>query len=216
MNNIVPKNTAGRPFPLTTILIIVINAAIYLWLNHRPDFEYVIIQHGFIPSQFEFTDVFTSLFLHEDFFHLAFNMWFLWIFGDNIEEKLGPFLFGIFYLLGGAFANVLYWTTHPDPFLTIGASGAISAVLGSYLIFCPDTKISFLALPVPSLERFEMDAFNYFGVWFIGQFIMFLFGGQEVNYVVHLSGFIFGIFCAAVINYLKERGNSSETRRKPS
>lgn len=190
-------NNPRRQTPVITLVLIFINAAAFLATVFRSDFEAIVWQHGFVAQYFQAPDLITSMFLHANLEHVVFNMFFLWIFGDNVEDKLGRGLFLLFYFLGGIFADIIYWTTarHAQELMpSIGASGAVSAVLGGYMIFFPGAKIGILTMFGP----YEVDALTYLGFWFAGQFFMLIMGGEGINYVAHLAGFIFGIFFATL------------------
>ncbi|HPQ68665.1 MAG TPA: rhomboid family intramembrane serine protease [bacterium] len=131
----------------------------------------------------------TSAFLHGGVLHLLFNMWFLWIFGDNVEDKLGPVRFLGFYLMGAvaaAAAHIIVSLGSPIPM--IGASGAISAVLGAYLFYFPKAKIKslviFFIVPLP--------AWLFLGIWFGTQILSTLSTEQGVAWFAHIGGFLYG------------------------
>src|SRR5438552_18906962 len=95
-------------FPIVTFFLIVINVAVFFNLTIRPDYELLVWQYGFIPGQWHFLNLITAMFLHGSISHLIFNMWYLWLFGDNLEDKLGKVPFLCFYFLGGVFAFVFH------------------------------------------------------------------------------------------------------------
>ena len=143
--------------------------------------------------------LFTSMFLHGGWSHLIGNMLFLWIFGDNIEIAIGNFRFLIFYLLGGVFsAGVHSVILAHSQVPAIGASGAIAAVLGAYLIMFPASKIKIFFLLFFSV--FRVSAFVFLGIWIAQQLLAgwALLGPQTadtagVGYWAHIGGFAFGI-----------------------
>ena len=121
-----------------------IPAITFVSLGFRPDYQEIVNNYGFIPGDFSFFSLINSMFLHGDFMHLAFNMWFLWLYGDNIEDKLGKTPFLGFYVLGGIFASLVHALTasaQTQNIPCIGASGAISAVMGSYIVLFPRVKV---------------------------------------------------------------------------
>ena len=151
-------NIATRTFPIITVSIIFVNILIFLWMRFTlTDMEgqTVYKYFGLVPREFitsvssrldlvpyNVMTVFSSMFLHGGFFHLGGNMLYLWIFGNNIEDAMGHGRFLVFYLLAGivaAFAQLLYDLTSNIPM--IGASGAVSGVLGAYLVLYPYARI---------------------------------------------------------------------------
>ncbi len=136
----------------------------------------------------------TSMFLHGGFMHILGNMWFLWIFGDNVEDDMGPERYLIFYLLCGVLASLAHVFTNMtgDGAITpsLGASGAISGVLGAYLLVHPKRRVRVI------LFRFLTDvpAYVAIGLWFVFQIVAGVFGGdQGVAHAAHIGGFIAGL-----------------------
>ena len=142
----------------------------------------------------------THQFLHGGWDHLLGNMLFLWIFGDNVEDAMGHRRFLAFYLLGGVVAGVAHALAGPDsPVPMIGASGAISAVLGGYLLLHPFSRIVVLFMVIP----LRMPAWVLLFVWFGFQFYALGFKGDEgVAWLAHIAGFVFGL---AAIGLFKQR-----------
>jgi membrane associated rhomboid family serine protease len=142
------------------------------------------------PDKSPWMAMLTSMFLHGGLGHLLFNMWFLWIFGNNVEEAFGHVRYLALYGIGGLVATLAFVLANPtstDPL--VGASGAIAAVLGAYAVLFPThrvlTLIGWLLLPVP--------AGLFLGIWFIGQFGL---GGTNVAWEAHAGGFVFGLVVA--------------------
>ena len=142
----------------------------------------------------------TSMFLHGGWMHIVSNMWFLWLFGDNVEDRMGPLRFTIFYLLCGIAAGLLHWFTNPDSTVpAVGASGAIAGVMGAYFLLFPySTVICFFPLFfIPWF--FELPAFIYLGIWFLTQLhsgTLSLVGPGAVGGVAwwaHIGGFVAGM-----------------------
>ncbi len=143
--------------------------------------------------------ILTCMFLHGGILHLGGNMLFLWIFGNNVEDVLGHFRFLIFYLLGGVIATLVHAATTPNSMLPlIGASGAISAVLGAYMIRFPTARVKTLIILIIFITTIDIPAFFFIGFWFLMQF---LYGtaslgmGQTggIAWFAHIGGFIAGI-----------------------
>jgi membrane associated rhomboid family serine protease len=165
--------------------------------------------------------LFTSMFMHGGFLHIAGNMLFLWVFGNNIEDRLGRVKFLIFYLLAGLIAvytQAFIDTASTAP--TIGASGAIAGVLGAYALLYPKARVLTLIFIIFFVTLVEIPALILLAIWFILQFIPALGqvavesgGGEGVAYFAHVGGFIFGLAVAAVI--LSVSGRREEPPRLP-
>lgn len=146
-----------------------------------------------------FLTLFTSMFMHGGFAHLGGNMLFLWIFGNNVEDILGPFKFSIFYLAGGLAAHALHIASNPASTIpTIGASGAISGLLGAYLIAFPHARILTLVFLGFFIRMAVLPAFVIIIYWFVIQFIFGLVslggtGEGGVAWFAHVGGFLAGI-----------------------
>ena len=145
--------------------------------------------------------VFTSMFMHGSFLHIAGNMVFLWIFGNNVEDSMGPFKYFGFYIAGGLVALALQVAVGPnstEP--TIGASGAIAAVLGGYIVLYPRARVITLVLIIFFFTVIELPAWVLLGIWFLEQAVLGATGlttptgtGGGVAYFAHVGGFAFGL-----------------------
>lgn len=141
--------------------------------------------------------VFTSMFLHADVLHLLFNMWGLWIFGDNIEDYLGHFRYFLLYLASGLGAALLHVFTDPlSTVPTVGASGAIAGVTGAYILLYPTARVT---VWFPPLFLFDLPAWLVLGYWFVGQFLQgaaTVIGGAQqgggIAFWAHVGGFVTG------------------------
>ena len=134
----------------------------------------------------------SSLFLHGGWAHVLGNMWFLWIFGDNIEDRLGPFFFLLFYLFAGVAATATHIATVPDSTApVIGASGCISGVLGAYAVLLPRARVYSYIWIVIFIRTFYLPAALYLGFWFLWQFLSL--GQEGVAWWAHIGGFIAGL-----------------------
>jgi membrane associated rhomboid family serine protease len=169
---------------------------------------------GLVPARFADSDwaaavglpldsywpILTHQFLHGGWLHIIANMWTLWIFGDNVEDRMGPGRFAIFYLLCGTLAGVTHLLTNPDSTVpSVGASGAIAGVLGAYLLFFPTARLIVL-FPIFFFPLFfEVPAVFYLAIWFFGQLFSgtaSLAGPQQVGGIAwwaHIGGFIVGM-----------------------
>jgi len=137
----------------------------------------------------------TSQFLHGSFWHLLGNMWFLWIFGNNIEDIVGHFRFIAFYLLGGIAAALLQVVLTPDSTIPmIGASGAVSAVLGAYILKFPRARVRTLMFIFIFVTVINVPAVAFIGIWFFLQVLSSLAGPLAgVAWFAHIGGFVFGL-----------------------
>jgi membrane associated rhomboid family serine protease len=140
----------------------------------------------------------TAMFLHGGWLHLVSNMWMLWIFGNNIEDRLGHLIYVAFYLLGGMLATTCYWFSDPNGVIpVVGASGAVAAVLGAYAITFPSTKVRTLIFFV-IITIIDLPALVVLGIWFALQVfsgVMGLWGVvlEPVAFWAHIGGFVAGI-----------------------
>jgi rhomboid family protein len=156
--------------------------------------------------------VFTSMFMHASILHLAGNMVFLWIFGNNVEDSMGPFRFLGFYLLGGIAALGLQVAISPDSLApTVGASGAIAAVLGGYIVLYPRARVLTLVLIIFFFGVIELPALAVLGAWFIVQAVFGAAGLTDptsaggVAYFAHIGGFIFGVLTIRLVATRRKR-----------
>ncbi len=212
LQDILPR----RNPPVITWSIILVNILIFFYELLLPFSEREVFFRtwGFVPAKF-FNDYFeillgvpwyqkylasiTHLFIHGGWLHLIGNMWTLWIFGDNVEDRLGPFKFLFFYLGCGFLATLTHAFIYSDSVIpVVGASGAISAVMGAYFMMYPFSRILVL-IPIFFVPLFfEVPAFLYLGYWFLIQFYSGLFslvlpesfGG--IAWFAHIGGFTYG------------------------
>ncbi len=145
-----------------------------------------------------FLTLFADMFMHCGFMHLLGNMWFLWLFGDNIEDRMGSFKFIIFYLVAGLIAALSHGLTDTSGVIPmIGASGAISGVIGAYIILFPYARIHTLIFVFFFFKTVRVPAWIYLGLWFIGQvfagFHSLGVSGAGVAFFAHIGGFIVGV-----------------------
>ena len=158
--------------------------------------------------------VFTAMFMHASILHIAGNMLFLWIFGNNVEDSMGPIRFLIFYVLGGVAALALQVAVGPNTVgPTVGASGAIAAVLGGYIVLYPRARVLSLVFIIFFFGVFELPALVMLGLWFVQQAVFGAAGltspahaGGGVAYFAHVGGFVFGLLTIRLV----------ATRRKPT
>lgn len=209
------KNPSGR-FPLVTVLLIITNVLVFIYqLSLRDNLTPFFNRYALIPANiFFFEDspgisltsvffpFFTSMFLHGGWLHVIGNMWYLWIFGDNIEDRLGHVRFLLFYLLCGIGAAVSHVVLNPHSMAScVGASGAIAGVLGAYLITFPFARVVTLVPIFFYLTVVEIPAVILLVFWFVLQFfsgtlsiaVTAQTGGGGVAWWAHVGGFIAGI-----------------------
>ena len=145
------------------------------------------------PKPGGFGSLLTSMFMHGDLFHLLFNMLFLWVFGNNIEDRFGHFKFIIFYLVcgvGAAFAHAVF---NPDSLIPmVGASGAISGVMGAYLLLFPQVPILTLIPLFFFFQLVRVPAFIFIGIWFLIQ-LLSIGSPANVAFLAHVGGFVVGL-----------------------
>jgi membrane associated rhomboid family serine protease len=186
--------------PYQTIGLIALNVGLFLVLNLTTNYMQIIRHLGLVPAHPSLLTAFTSQFLHAGLLHLLGNMWFLWLFGDNVEDALGPTWFLPFYLGCGFMAGVLhivFATGASAAIPAIGASGAISGVLGAYLMLYPQARIACLCPIGFVLIRTSLRAVYFIGFWFFLQLLWGLItyaAGVSVGiaYWAHIGGFLFG------------------------
>jgi rhomboid family protein len=198
LRDVIPSRTT----PYITITIIVLNSLAWLFEVAMPrDLLPVFLQvYGVVPAHFRAVTLITSMFLHGGWMHIIGNMWYLWIFGDNVEDRLGHGRFVIFYLLCGivaAFGQILMNPMSTLP--TIGASGAIAGVMGAYFILYPQSRVLTLVFIVFFIEVIELPAILLLGFWFLMQIISAgsiaatAGTGGGVAFMAHVAGFLMGI-----------------------
>jgi membrane associated rhomboid family serine protease len=146
--------------------------------------------------------ILSSMFMHGGILHLGGNMLFLWIFGNNVEDAMGPVRFIVFYLLGGVAALLLQTVIEPNAAIpTVGASGAIAAVLGGYILLYPRARVITVIFIIFFFTILELPAMAVLGLWFLQQVAFGYFdlanptggGGGGVAYFAHIGGFVFGL-----------------------
>ena len=221
----------SKNYPIVNNCIIGINVVLYLvQMAQGPDLNRFVYIYGLVPARYsipQITSYFTTgqqffsllsfMFLHGGFWHLLGNMWSLYIFGDNVEDRLGPLRYIVFYLLCGITSGLSHLIFNLNSNIpTIGASGAIAGVMGAYLILHPNAKILTL-IPIIFIPWFiEIPAFFFLGFWFLLQFINAAgnHGGiGGIAWWAHIGGFIFGIIFLKIFLLLPEIGVSDQMRR---
>jgi membrane associated rhomboid family serine protease len=205
LRDVIPSRTT----PYITVTIIILNALAWFYELALPrDVLPLFLQfYGVVPADFAATTLVSSMFLHGSWSHVIGNMWYLWIFGDNVEDRVGHGRFIAFYLLCGIAAGLGQIAMDRSSTLpTIGASGAIAGVMGAYFVLYPNSRVLTLVFIFFYVEIFELPAIVLLGFWFLIQ----LFsagaiavtantqGSGGVAFVAHVAGFIFGMIAVFV------------------
>jgi membrane associated rhomboid family serine protease len=222
-------NIPTARFPLVTVVLIAINTIVYFVLQKggitTAPGDAGVVDYGWIPYEIShpgqqciaqgqniacgdvsgqpslLVTAFTSMFMHGSVLHLGGNMLFLWIFGNNVEDSMGRIKFIIFYLLGGLAALALQTAIDPNSAVpTIGASGAIAAVLGGYILLYPRARVLTAVLIILFFTLIEIPAMWFLVIWFGEQLVLGALGlttpgstGGGVAYFAHVGGFAFGL-----------------------
>lgn len=203
----VKDDNPTRHFPFVTIIIIAANVAVFIYqLSFGKKMEGFIINSALIPNEFylsvksdflrgvPFVNKFiASMFMHGGFLHIAGNMLYLWIFGNNVEDVLGHTRFLFFYLFCGIAASAVHIAVYPESVIPIiGASGAISGILGAYLLLFPRARVWVLFFIIIFIRFIPVPAIVVLGFWFLIQ-ILFADSGGNVAWYAHIGGFVTGM-----------------------
>jgi membrane associated rhomboid family serine protease len=219
-------NVPTRRFPIVTVSLIVANAVIWFGELSGTSVEHDVVHYGYYPCSVQgpclppaplhhlpwYEGVFTSMFMHASWLHILGNMLFLWIFGNNIEDALGPVRFLLWYLAAGLTATAvqtwvtLHYATQAEASIpNIGASGAIAGVLGAYFLLLPRAKV----LTVIGWFLVEIPALAFLGIWFAFQLVEGDYAithpqtGGGVAFSAHVGGFAFGALTVLLV--MKQR-----------
>ena len=218
-------------FPLANVMIIGLNGLAFFWqMAQGPYVKETVFLYGVVPARYSdpvlashFTAIqqilpfFTSMFLHGGLLHILGNMWFLYIFGDNIEDRLGHLRYLTFYLLCGIAAGFIHLMTNwRSQIPTIGASGAIAGVMGAYLILYPRARILTL-IPIFFFFQFiEVPAFVFLGYWFLLQLVSAGLTRSDMGGIAfwaHIGGFAAGVVLLKVFDLIPRTGLSEGVRQ---
>lgn len=188
--------------PFLAYGLIAINVVIFILQFLMPEQQQNVFvnTYGAVPNEIlhaqDMFTLITNMFLHGGWMHLIGNMAFLWIFADNIEATVGYFKFILFYIVGGIVATLTHvFLNIGSPIPSIGASGAIAAVLGAYLVMFPTSKVRVFVMFL--FSSFNVPSVLFLGVWFAMQFssLWANVAGDNVAYWAHIGGFVFGLVC---------------------
>lgn len=206
----ISDSVKAKGFPFITIFLIAVNILIFAQMVLMGRAEEFVNQYSLIPETVHFLDpssliqFVTSMFLHGGFFHIFSNMWFLWVFGDNVEIEVGHFKYLFLYLLAGFAGSLAQYLLNPTSGIpVIGASGAVSGVLGAYLTLFPKHSIKSVVFIFFVITVVNIPAAFYLFYWFILQFFQGLASLPSLNeelggiaFFAHVGGFIAGIVLA--------------------
>jgi membrane associated rhomboid family serine protease len=205
LRDVIPSRTT----PVVTVSLIAINAVVFLYqLSLGRHVEEFVLYFGLVPAAFSWVAVFTSMFLHGGFLHFGGNMLYLWIFGDNVEDRMGRGRFVVFYLLCGVAAALAQTIINPDSVVpVVGASGAIAGVMGAYFVLYPRSRILTLLPFFIFSQLIEVPAIFFLGIWFVMQLmsgvgsIATATGGEPsggIAFWAHIAGFAAGVSAVMV------------------
>lgn len=226
--------TRSRNYPIVNTFLISLNVLLFfIQLMQGPGQTRFILTYGLVPARYsvpaiaahftlsqQILALFTFMFLHGGFWHILGNMWSLYIFGDNVEDRLGPLRYLIFYLLCGWASGLFHlFTNWHSQIPTIGASGAIAGVMGAYLLLYPNSKILTL-IPIFFIPYFiEIPAFFFLGIWFLLQFLGAAGShGQAggIAWWAHVGGFVAGMVLLKLFLRIPEAGVTRRVRTTTS
>ena len=212
----IKDNVPTKSFPLVTLLLIATNVAVFVFYE-LPDFDHAVNQLASHPCEVTrecpvvgedwHVTAITSMFMHGDWLHLGGNMLLLWIFGNNVEDAMGKIRYLVFYLLGGLAATAaqtaVTLSAGNAEIPNLGASGAVSAVLGAYLVLLPNASVVTVIFALIFFIR-EFPAWLFLGFWFVFQLFVGSISllspeaGGGVAFFAHIGGFVFGVLTVGV------------------
>jgi membrane associated rhomboid family serine protease len=209
-----------RSFPFLTLALIAINVVVFIFELSASDPERLFQSAGVVPLEFAtgrdiapaaplgnyYTTLITSMFLHGGWLHLGSNMLFLWIFGDNVEDRLGHLRYLVFYFVCGLIASATHiYFNWGSPVPSVGASGAIAGVLGGYIVLFPSARVRTLLFIGPFITMARIPALIMIGFWFVTQLLsgVLALGVTEqttgVAFWAHVGGFLAGLILVLVL-----------------
>ncbi len=200
--------------PVVTYGIIALNVIVYLYQiilttsGGDADVRFIYM-FGLVPAQFHIISLFTSMFLHGGIAHILGNMWFLWIFGDNVESALGHLRYAVFYILCGLAAGLAQVIINTDSLIPmVGASGAIAGVLGAYLMRYPHAQVHVFVFIFFFFTTIKVPAIIVLGIWFLLQLTnglgtLSLDTAGGVAWFAHIGGFIAGVGFNYIFQHIK-------------
>jgi len=213
LRDVIPSRTT----PWVTLLLIAINVLVFGIELTLPDRERALPvffeTYGLVPADFSWTAAFTAMFVHAGWVHAAGNLLSLWIFGDNVEDRMGHGRYLVFYLLAGLVGNLAQtWANPHSPLPLVGASGAIAGVMGAYLVMFPRSRVLVLIPIIVFFDIIEVPAVFFLGFWFLMQLLGGVGSLAEVGttggvaFWAHAGGFLTGLAGVALFKR-REREN---------
>ena len=200
LRDVIPSRTT----PYVTVALIVVNVLVFAYEFMLDEFslDEFILYFGLVPAAFSWVAVLTSMFVHGGLLHVGSNMLYLWIFGDNVEDRMGHGRFLVFYLLCGTAAALAQTAVRPDSTIAmVGASGAVAGVMGAYFVLYPHSRIVTLVPLFIFIQIMEVPAILFLGLWFVLQFVSGL-GSMAaatgdptggIAFWAHIAGFVAGV-----------------------
>jgi membrane associated rhomboid family serine protease len=198
LRDVIPSRTT----PFVTIGLIALNVLAFGFeLSLSPGARQVFLRdYGVVPADFAWSTLVSSMFLHGGWLHIIGNMWYLWIFGDNVEDRMGHGRYLVFYLLAGAVAGLAQVVVNVESGIpTIGASGAVAGVMGAYFVLYPRSRVLTLIPLFIFIEIIEIPAVFFLGFWFLMQLfsgagsIAHTSGSGGIAFWAHVAGFLVGL-----------------------
>lgn len=206
----------AKRFPFITLALILVTVFVFFQQLTTPDPDGFIVKYALIPSLINFNNsetfypFVTAIFLHGGFLHILSNMWFLWVFGDNVEGYFGWFFYPLLYFASGVAGNALQYILMPTSSMPIlGASGAIAGVLGGYFVLFPHARIKTLVPFFGFFTLVNIPAILMLGYWFVLQFFSGAFSLGSTNdmggvaFWAHVGGFMTGVLFGLFIKIIK-------------
>jgi membrane associated rhomboid family serine protease len=205
VSDVIPSRTT----PVVTVGLIIANVLVFCYQLVLPaaGLQQFVATYAVVPAWFWWPSLFTSEFLHSGWMHILWNMVYLWIFGDNVEDRLGHVPFLVFYLGAGAIAAVLQILFNPFSGVPmLGASGAIAAVMGAYFVLYPHSRVLTAIFVVIFFDLIEIPAIFFLGIWFLLQLISGVgslgvsnAAGGGTAFWAHIGGFVVGVAVGGVL-----------------
>jgi len=211
ISDVIPSRTV----PFVTVGLIIANSLLFLYMLTLPGVmrEGFVAAYAVVPAWFSVPTLFTSQFLHAGWMHIIGNMLYLWIFGDNVEDRLGHFRYLLFYLGAGAVAAILQVLINPFSSVPmVGASGAIAGVMGAYFVLYPQSRVLTAIFIVIFFDVVEIPAVFFLGIWFLMQLLSGV-GSLGVSnaaaggtaFWAHVGGFAMGVAVGLILRVRDRR-----------
>ncbi len=221
LSDVIPSRTT----PVVTVTLIVVNSLVFLYQVTLPHelLDQFVMQYTLIPADFSWLSVLTSMFLHGGWMHVIGNMLYLWIFGDNVEDRLGHARFLLFYLACGCGAALLQVVFNPSSQVPmLGASGAIAGVMGAYFVLYPESRVLTAVFIFVFFDLVEIPAIFFLGIWFVMQLLSGVGSlgisstGGGTAFWAHIGGFVIGAVVGLVLRRNGRRWNRDQMERSPN